>query len=139
MSAAPIPREQVIALLDELPPERRPDVVRFLRSLLAENDERRAKAAVEVAGTAQDEARLVEIAKRALPPDVAARLRDLRAREAAGRLSDGDRAELHALEGRADRIDTERTAALLSLAHMRGVEVMDVVLALGLSSEGGRH
>lgn len=134
MAAAPVPREQVIALLEELPPEQWSDVVRFLRSLIAEKDAQRGPA--ERARAAAEEARLVEIAQRALPPDAAARLRDLRDRERANRLSNGDRAELHALEGRAERIDMERTAALLALARIRGVDVNEVVRDLGLSSEG---
>lgn len=133
MSTASNPREQVIALLDALPRDRLPEVVRLLEELRAAGDARPAGEDERAA----DEARLVEIARRALAPQTAVRLYELREREAAGRLSDADRAELRALEGRAERIDTERTAALLALARIRGVEVVEVVRALGLSAENG--
>jgi hypothetical protein len=134
MAAASIPREQMIALLDQLPEERWPEVAHALRALLAENDARAAPP--DRSPAPPDEAQLVEVARRALSPEAAARLADLRARERAGRLSDGDRAELHALEGRAERIDNERTAALLTLARMRGVHAMEVMRDLGLVAEG---
>lgn len=139
MSAAPGPREQVLALLDELPPDRWPDVVRLLRSLVVENDVVRALPGAEEVRPAPEQAWLIESARRSLGPDDEARLRDLQSREEAGRLSDGDRAELRVLEGRADRIDMERTAALLKLARIRGVDVMEVVKDLGLRADGGRH
>lgn len=139
MATASITREQVKTLLDELPADRLPEVARFVRALLgdAENDTCPPSSAPETerSGAAGDEARLIEIARRTLQPDAAARLRDLRAREAAGRLSNGERTELLALEGRAERIDTERTMALLALARIRNVDVAEVVRDLGLSGE----
>jgi hypothetical protein len=138
MSAAPPPREQVMKLLDRLPPDRWPDVVRYLRSLLIESETGQVRPEARGAG-ADEEGRLVEIARRRLPPEAAARLRDLRARETAGLLQNADRAELHALEGRAERIDTERTAALLRLARIRGVNVSEIVRAAGLQSDEERH
>jgi hypothetical protein len=134
MATASIPREQVIALLDELPQDRWPEAVRLLRSLIADSDARKEQRE----RVHPDEARLVEIAQRALSPEAAGRLHELRVREAAGRLSNGDRAELHVLEARAERIDMERTTALLSLARIRGVHVMEVVKDLGLAQEGRR-
>ncbi|MEZ4295623.1 MAG: hypothetical protein R3B70_11655 [Polyangiaceae bacterium] len=134
MDAASVPREQVEALLDELPPDRLVDVARFLQSLLAENDTR-ASRSVPPAAQAEDEAVLVEIARRGMSAETAGRLAELRARERSGFLSNGERHELQALEGRAERIDNERVAALLKLSRMRGVEVTELVRALGLASE----
>lgn len=139
MSAAPGSREQVLALLDELPPDRWPDVVRLLRSLVVENDVLRAQPEAEKIEAPPEEARLIESARRSLGPGDEARLRDLQSREEAGRLSNGDRAELRVLEGRADRIDMERTTALLKLARIRGVDVVEVVKDLGLRADGGHH
>lgn len=116
-----IARQQVIDLIEELPSEALPDLVRFIEFL-------RFKSGRDDKATAAGaEARLTAIVRRRLPPEEQRRLDHLRARKDAGQLTPEEHAELLAYVERVEREDAERAEALVELARLRGVPVAALV------------
>lgn len=120
MATGTVARQDIVAMLEELPNDLLPEVVRFLQAL---------KPRAISTRSAQEEA-LLETARKRLPPATERRLHDLRALHEEGRISSEERTELLALIDRVEQEDAERAAAIVALARLRGVPVSEVLREL---------
>lgn len=120
MAIGTVARQDVVAMLDDLPSDLLPEVVRFIQGL---------KPRARPARSAQEDS-LVEAARKLIPADVERRLSALRVLQEEGRLSEEDRVELFSLIDRVEKYDAERAAAMIDLARLRGVPVKDVLQEL---------
>jgi hypothetical protein len=128
---ATVAHEQVIDLIDGLPSDSLPELVRFIEFL-------RFRSGQEKSAPAPDaEAPLLAIVRRRLPPEDQRRLSALRARKEERPLTREEHAELLAYVDRVEREDAERAQALLDLARLRNVPLGSLMAALGLGSASG--
>jgi hypothetical protein len=123
-----VAHEQVIDLIEDLPSEALPDLVRFIEFLRFRSGQQKRAASTET------EAQLMATAVRSLPPEEQQRLSVLRARKEAGKLTPEEHAELLAYVERVEREDAERAQALLELSRLRGVPLSALMSELGLES-----
>jgi hypothetical protein len=125
---ATVAREQVIDLIEDLPNEALPELVRFIEFL------RFRSGKDERAPASDKEAALTAIARRRLPPEDQRRLSDLRTWKEERPLTPEEHAELLAYVERVEREDAERAEALLELSRLRKMPVGALMAALGLES-----
>jgi hypothetical protein len=123
---ATVAHEQVIDLIEDLPNETLPDLVRFIEFLRFKS--RHEKPAVRT----ETEAPLLAIALRRLPSEDQRRLSLLRARKEEGTLTPEEHAELLAFVERVEREDAERAAALVELSRLRNMPLGALMSELGL-------
>ena len=119
-------REQVIDLIEGLPNESLPELVRFIEFLRFRSEQEKKVA------NANAEAPLLAIIHRHLPPEDQLRLADLRARKEEGLLTPAEHEELLAYVERVEHEDAERAQALLDLAHLRNMPLGALLSSLGL-------
>jgi hypothetical protein len=123
-----VAREQVIDLIEDLPSESLPELVRFIE-LLRFRGGQEAKAPV-----ADAEAPLMAIIHRRLPPEDQRRLFALRASKEERPLTPAEHAELLAYVERVEQEDAERAQALLDLSRLRQRPLAALLTDLGLAS-----
>jgi hypothetical protein len=114
---ATVARDQVIDLIDHLPIESLPELVRFIEFLHFRSGQEKSTPAAEA------EAPLTAIALRRLPPEEQRRLSVLRARKEEGQLTPEERTELLAYVDRVEREDAERARALFELSRLRNMPI----------------
>src|SRR6187401_2917424 len=114
---ATIAHEQVIDLIEDLPSETLPDLVRFIEFLRFRSRQEKKAASTEA------EAPLIAIALRRLPPEDQRRLSRLRARKEEGKLTPEEHAELLAYVERVEHEDAERALALVELSRLRNLSL----------------
>src|SRR5262245_59622505 len=112
--AASVAREQVIDLIEDLPSEALPELVRFVEFLRWRSGQQKSASSDET------EANLMAIALHRLPPEDQRRLDFLRARTEEGKLTPEEHEELLGYVERVEREDAERARALVKLAGIRG-------------------
>jgi hypothetical protein len=122
---ATVAREQVIDLIDALPSESLPELVRFIEFLRFRSGQDKSTPAVDA------EAPLLAIIRRRLPPDDQRRLSFLRAQKEQRALTPEEHAELLAYVDRIEHEDAERAEALLQLARLRNMPLGALMAALG--------
>lgn len=124
MSLNTIERQHVIRLLDELPGETLPEVVRFLEYL---------KFKVQQAGgqtmSGSEEAWVKRI-QRGISPAIAQRLAALRAKQESEELTEQERIELLGYVDEVEQHDADRAEALLELAQRLNLPVEDLIRQL---------
>ncbi len=125
-----VARRDVLVMLDDLPNDLLPEVLRFLQGLKPRGSSPRGAASAAASARAAQEASLLEVARRHLPAATQRRLDDLRILQEEGRLSPAERAELLDLVDRVEQQDAERAEAIVALARLRGVAVGEVLREL---------
>lgn len=100
-------RQRAIDLIQQLPPERLGEAVRWLESL----------------NHSDEETALIEIIQRRLPPDDQQRFEQLRDRSECGTLSESERQEFIAYADRIEQQNVERLQALMKLAKIKNVDL----------------
>src|SRR3954463_10392722 len=113
-----VAHEQVIDLIEDLPSETLPDLVRFIEFLRFRSGQDHAQEKKSAAST-EAEASLMAIALRRLPPVDQRRVSLLRARKEEGQLTPEEHAELLSYVERIELEDAERAQALLELSRLR--------------------
>jgi hypothetical protein len=124
MALSAVEREHVIQLLDELPGETLPEVVRFLEYL---------KFKVQQAGgqpMTESEEALVKRIQQKVSPEITQRLATLRAQQETGELAESERAELLRYVDEVEQRDADRAEALLKLAQRLDLPVEDLIRQL---------
>lgn len=124
-----VAREQVIDLIDDLPSESLPELVRFIEFLRFRSERDKSTPAVDA------EAPLLALIRRRLPPDAQRRLSFLRAQQEQRALTPEEQAELLAFVERVEREDAERAEALVQLARLRSTPLAALMASLGLGSD----
>ena len=122
---ATVAHEHVIDLIEDLPNETLPDLVRFIEFLRFKSGQDRRATPTEA------EAHLA-IALRRLPSADQHRLSLLRERKEEGKLTQDEHAELLSFVERVEREDAERAGALLELSRLRSVSIRALMSELGL-------
>ena len=123
---ATVAHEHVIDLIEDLPNETLPDLVRFIEFLRFKSGQDRRATPTEA------EAPLLAIALRRLPSADQHRLSLLRERKEEGKLTQDEHAELLSFVERVEREDAERAGALLELSRLRSVSIRALMSELGL-------
>lgn len=128
MALNTVERQHVLQLLDELPGETLPEVVRFLEYL---------KFKVQQAGgrpmTDSEEALVKRIQQKPLLA-MTQRLATLRAKQEAEGLTEQERAELLRYVDEVEQHDADRAEALLELANQLSLPVEDLIRQLAPDS-----
>jgi hypothetical protein len=125
--------ERVIDLIEDLPNETLPDLLRFIEFLRFKSSQDQRTAPTEA------EAPLLAIALRRLPSADQHRLSLLRAREEEGALTPEEHVELLTFVDRIEQQDAERAAALLELSRLRSVPIRTLMSELGLEPGANAH
>ena len=128
-----VAHEQVIDLIEDLPNETLPDLVRFIEFLRFKSKQEKSAVGTE------PEASLLAVALRRLPSDDQHRLSLLRARKEEGTLTPEDHAELLAFVERIEREDAERAVALIELSRHRNMPLGALLSELGLEPGSDAH
>ncbi|MBW4604407.1 MAG: hypothetical protein KME29_33765 [Calothrix sp. FI2-JRJ7] len=115
-------RERAIALLDQLPGESLERAVEFLEALSHE-----ALQESEVPKSKVDEAGLLEVIKKRLPPEQRERLNYLRYSNEDEEITDAEHQELLMYIERVEEQDVERMEALIKLAQLRSCDLKIVI------------
>lgn len=115
-------RERAIALLDQLPGESLARAVEFLEALSHEALQESEAPKFEV-----DEAGLLEVIKKRLPPEQRERLNYLRQRNEDEEITDAEHQELLTYIERVEEQDVERMEALIKLAQLRSCDLKIVI------------
>ena len=130
---ATVAHEHVIDLIEDLPNETLPDLVRFIEFLRFKSGQEKLGARTE------SEAPLLAIALRRLPLEEQRRLSLLRARKEDGLLTPEEHAELLAFVERVENEDAERAGALLELSRLRNMPLRALMSELGLEPGSDAH
>lgn len=130
---ATVAHEHVIDLIEDLPNETLPDLVRFIEFLRFKSRQEKLDPRTE------SEAPLLAIALRRLPAEEQHRLTFLRARKDDGLLTPDEHRELLAFVDRVENDDAERAAALLELSRLRNMPVRALMSELGLEPGTNAH
>lgn len=109
---ATITRQDAIALIDTLPNETLPELVRFVEFLRF-----KTTARATIAANA-DEQKLLKIIRRRLAPEQQQRLDRLRQKNELGELTPTEHAELLRIIEQVEHADAERAQALIELARL---------------------
>jgi hypothetical protein len=123
---ATVAHEHVIDLIEDLPNESLPDLVRFIEFLRFKSKQEKPVARTDA------EAPLLAVALRRLPPEDQHRLSLLRARQEEGLLTPEERTELLAFVERVEQEDAERAGALVELSRLRNMPLGALMSELGL-------
>ena len=130
---ATVAHEHVIDLIEDLPNETLPDLVRFIEFLRFKSGQEKLGARTE------SEAPLLAIALRRLPLEEQRRLSLLRAQKEDGLLTPEEHAELLAFVERVENEDAERAGALLELSRLRNMPLRALMSELGLEPGSDAH
>jgi hypothetical protein len=130
---ATVAHEHVIDLIEDLPNETLPDLVRFIEFLRFKSSQDQRAAPTEA------EAPLLAVALRRLPSADQHRLSLLRARKEEGTLTPDEHVELLTFVDRIEQQDAERAGALLELSRLRSVSIRTLMSELGLEPGANAH
>jgi hypothetical protein len=104
------------------------DLERFVEDVLALSARRRAPV------LSQAESDLLLTINRPLPAELGERSAQLREKLRAGRLSDAEQAEALRIGDEIEKLQVERTAALVELARLRGQTLPQLMAELGIQA-----
>lgn len=115
-------RKRAIALVEQLPGESLVKAVELLEALCRETNQVSKATPVQ-----PNEAALLSLIQRRLPPDDQTRLAYLRQRNEMGEITEAEHQELLTYVDCVESQDAERAEALIQLARLRNVDLKDLL------------